>query len=200
MIARIVFFLEEPSAEAMLAGVMPKILPEDMQYQCVVFSGKGDLEKRLGRRLRAWQEPNVCFVVVRDQDSGDCRMIKQRLMEICRHSRRENVIVRIACRELESWYLADLAAVEAGLGISGLARSQGKRKFRDPDQLRSPSREMQILTAGRYQKVLGSRAIGPHLDVGNGRSNSFRVFIEGIRRITGIEEGQAIHKNHSDPQ
>ena len=78
MISKIVFFLEELSAKEMLEGLMPIILPTRIQYQCVIFSGKGDLEKRMGRRLRAWREPNVCFVVVRDQDAGDCLAIKQR--------------------------------------------------------------------------------------------------------------------------
>ncbi len=69
---RIVFFLEEPSAKEMLKGVLPKILPDDMILQYVVFEGKQDLEKRLPIRLRAWQTPNTLFVVMRDQDSGDC--------------------------------------------------------------------------------------------------------------------------------
>jgi hypothetical protein len=186
MTSKIVFFLEEPSAKAMLDGVMPKLLPADISYQCVVFSGKGDLEKRMGKRLRAWLEPDVCFMVVRDQDSGDCREIKQRLSDICSKAGRNNVIVRIACRELESWYLADLSAVEAGLGIRGLARKQGQRKFRHPDGLQSPARELALLTEGKYQKLAGSRAIGPYLDLQNHRSNSFRVFIEGIHRMSAI--------------
>lgn len=186
MINKIVFFLEEPSAKALLDGVMPRVLPEHIHYQCVVFSGKGDLEKRVGRRLRAWQEPGVCFVVIRDQDSGDCWVVKQRLADICRQVGRDDVMIRVACRELESWYLADLKAVEIGLGIRGLARKQGKRKFRDPDRLQSPARELAILTNGNYQKVAGSRAIGPYLDIDNSRSNSFRVLIEGIRRLSSV--------------
>lgn len=184
MISKIVFFLEELSAKVMLESILPRLLPDHMAYQCVVFSGKGDMEKRMGRRLRAWREPGVCFVVLRDQDSGDCRTVKERLAAICRQAGRENVLVRVACRELESWYLGDLSAVGTALGIRGLARLQAKRRFRDPDRIHAPSRELSALTEGLYQKVSGSRAIGPHLDLDNGRSNSFRVFIEGIRRLS----------------
>ena len=44
----------------------------------------------------------------------------------------------------------------------------------------------QDLEKNEYQKVSGSRKIGPHLNLTNHRSNSFRVFVEGIRRF--IEE------------
>jgi len=88
------------------------------------------------------------------------------------------------------WYLADLQAVERGLGLRNLARQQGKRKFRNPDQLPSPSRELTYLTKGRYQKIAGSRAIAPWLDLDNSRSNSFRVFIEGVRLIAGAPVNQ----------
>lgn len=51
----LVFFLEEKSAEIMLDGILPQILPEGVAYRCVVFEGKQDLEKRLSKRLKGWQ-------------------------------------------------------------------------------------------------------------------------------------------------
>ena len=68
---QLVFLLEEPSAKAMLEGVLPRLLGDNVNVVYVVFEGKQDLEKRLPRRLRAWQNPNARFVVMRDQDSGD---------------------------------------------------------------------------------------------------------------------------------
>jgi hypothetical protein len=73
-----VFFLEEPSAREMLAGVLPRILPENIQIRFFVFQGKQDLEKNLKKKLRGWRLPDSVFVVMRDQDSGDCRTIKSR--------------------------------------------------------------------------------------------------------------------------
>ncbi len=41
---------------------------------------------------------------------------------------------------------------------------------------------MQI-TGKRYQKVAGSRAISPHLDLKHNKSHSFNVLIQGIMRL-----------------
>lgn len=73
----LVFFLEEPSAKAMLEGVLPKVLPADITTRYIVFEGKQDLEKRLPGKLRGWKLPDTTFVVMRDQDSGDCVVIKK---------------------------------------------------------------------------------------------------------------------------
>lgn len=100
-----------------------------------------------------------------------------------RKSKAKDCLVRIACTELETFYLADLVAVEQGLEISGLAKLQGTRKFRTPDRLGSPSRELKILTKNRYEKVAGSRAIGRCLQLDNPRSDSFRNLISGIKRL-----------------
>lgn len=55
----LVFFLEEPSAKAMLEGVVPRLLDDSVTVRYVVFEGKQDLEKRLPRRLRAWQNSHA---------------------------------------------------------------------------------------------------------------------------------------------
>ena len=59
----LVFFLEEPSAQRMLEGVLPRFIP-DVAVQYVVFQGKSDLEKQLVRKLRLWQRPDSLFVVM----------------------------------------------------------------------------------------------------------------------------------------
>lgn len=182
----LVFFLEEPSAREMLRGLLPR-LQQNPDYRCVVFEGKQDLENNLVRKMRAYRVPDSHFIVLRDQDAADCLKVKSKLAELCKESQKENVLVRVACHELESWYLADLKAVEKGLQLSGIARLQNKSKYRMPDSLPSPSIELERLTRGLYQKVSGSRAIGPYLDSENDRSNSFRVFVDGIRSLLGNE-------------
>jgi hypothetical protein len=132
----LVFFLEEPSAEEMLKGILPKILPESIQAKFHVFEGKQDLERRMPRILRAWRVPHCSFLIMRDQDSGNCKKIKQKLLSLCQKARHpSSVVVRIACRELESFYLGDLAAVEQGLDIAGLIKKQNKSLYRDPIEL-----------------------------------------------------------------
>lgn len=159
-----VFFLEEPSAREMLRGVLPKILPEEIVAQFVVFEGKQDLEKRLPIRLRAWRQPETVFVVLRDQDSGNCFKIKASLNAKCAQAGRQDVLVRIACHELETFYLGDLAAVSTAIGPKSLSKNQQKVKYRNPDRLANPAQELKRI-APTYQKVSGSRAIGPYMDV-----------------------------------
>lgn len=177
--------LEEPSAWEMLQAVLPKILPEDVILQPMIFDGKQDLEKRLVNRVRYWKKPNSLFLVMRDQDSEKCEEVKKRLLEKSEEAgKRSATVVRIACKELESFYLGDLAAVECGLKLSGLSRKQSSRKFREPDATQSPKQELRQLTDNRYQPISGSRAIAPHLDLtGINRSHSFRVLMRGIQAL-----------------
>ena len=177
----LVFFLEEPSAREMLKGLLPRVLPDSIAIRYVVFEGKQDLERNIVRRLRGWRAPNSTFIVLRDQDAGSCVIVKQALTEKCRAAGRPDSIVRIACRELESWYFGDLAAVESGLDVANLVRYGRRRQYRVPDKIRSPSTELSKITRNAYQKVSGSRAIGPKLSLNGNSSHSFRVFIEALR-------------------
>lgn len=180
---QLVFFLEEPSAKAMLQGLLPRLVPVGWDAKYIVFEGKQDLEKQLPRKLNAWLSPNCQFIVLRDKDHGDCALIRQNLVNICHDSGKQDTLVRLAIHELESWYLGDLIAVEKGLGISKLAKTQASQKFRNPDRLSNPSEELQKLTKLQYQKVNGSRAIGPYLSLENNCSISFKKFISGIKNI-----------------
>ena len=131
--------------------------------------------------------PDTGFVVLRDQDAEDCVNVKERLASICTKAGRPDALVRIACHEVESWYLGDLLAVEEALHLRGLARQQGGRKYREPDRFPNPARELAALTKDRYQKVGGSRAIGPHLRIEENRSTSLKAFVAGVRRLTTME-------------
>ncbi len=79
--------------------------------------------------------------------------------------------------------MADLVAVERALMVSGLSKKQNSSKFRTPDALGSPSRELKQLTGQVYEKIAGSRGIGEHIKLDNTRSPSFRNLITGIRRL-----------------
>ena len=182
---QLVFFLEERSARTMLQVVLPKILPETIQLTYIVFRGKQDLEKRLLMRLRAWQNPRAKFVVLRDQDGADCKEIKDNLIAKCREAGKPDVLVRIACRELESFYLGDLDAIAASIGPDNLGRLKNRDKFRNPDKLMNPSNELKKL-APSYRKQSGSRAISAKLDLENNRSASFRALVSGVRKLIGV--------------
>lgn len=183
----LVVFTEEESAKAMLESLLPRVLPKERcSFVCIAFEGKQDLEKQLPIKLKGWRAPNTHFIVLRDQDAGECRTIKRKLKGICAAAQKPDALVRIVCREIESWYLGDLEAVETALQIEGLRNLQGKSKYRNPDGIQCPSRELKKVTKNRYQKVGGSRLIGEHLRIDNSRSTSFKHFIRGVRTVMGL--------------
>lgn len=181
----LVCLLEERSAEAMLRGILPHLIPEDCETVYIPFEGKQDLEKQLVRKIRLWRKPDTWFLVLRDQDAGDCIAVKQNLQELVRRTGKEDrTLIRIACHELESFYLGDLRAVEEGLGLSGLADRQKRKNYRMPDALSNACQELRKLTQESYQKLSGSERIAPCLRVdGSNRSASFNALVQGIGRM-----------------
>jgi Domain of unknown function (DUF4276) len=185
---RLVVFTEEMSAKVMLDSLLPRLLPQERcAFVCIAFEGKQDLERQLPIKLKGWRTPDTKFVILRDQDAGECKTIKKEIRDICVAARKPNALIRIACRELESWYFGDLEAVETALQIEGLRALQEKSQYRKPDSIQCPSRELKRITKYRYQKVGGSRLIGQHLRLDNSRSNSFKNFISGVRDIMNLE-------------
>lgn len=180
----LVFMLEEPSMKAFLQGLLPRILPPHVGFKLIPHEGKSDLEKSLKIKLRGWRTPETRFIVVRDQDSGDCKRIKTRLRALCEEAERPDTLIRIACQELEAWFVADLAAVEQAFERPGLAKLQDKEKYRQPDLLGSPSKELAALIPG-YGKIGGGRLLGPLVALDNTRSPSFTAFLAGVRRLAG---------------
>ena len=186
----LVFFLEEESAKALLEKLVPRMVPAGttVSIRCVVFEGKQDLHRNLEKKLRGYLRPNSHFFIMRDQDRGDCVEIKRDLRSICHLAERPGAVVRIACRELEAFYLGDLRAVEVALGLKDVAKKQRIAKFRDPDRLQNPASELERLTGFAYQKVAGSRVIGEHLDLAASRSRSFRHLVCSIETAIRSKE------------
>jgi hypothetical protein len=183
----LVFLLEEESAKAMLETLLPRLLKPTtaIHPRFVVFEGKQHLEKQLVKRLSGYVNPLARFIVLRDQDkTPDCNVVKSKLLGLCAQAGRESsALVRIACHELESFYLADLQAVELALKLTGLAPQQNKARFRSTDHVEKPSKELARLTQNQYQKVSSSRQLGSHLNLTNERSKSFKNLICAIQRF-----------------
>lgn len=129
---------------------------------------------------------DTVFFVLQDQDVADCGVLKQDLMAKCEKAGKPSAVVRIVCRELESWYFGDLRAVEEGLDLRNLRRRADVPKYRVPDCIHTPSRELEKITGGAYQKIGGSRAIGLLMSIDENRSHSFRVFIAAVRRLADV--------------
>ena len=188
----LVCFLEEPSARECLQVLLERLFPDDtVCFQPIVFNGKKDLDKNIEKRLKGYRTPNACFLILRDQDSENCQQIKQQLLNKVDSAGKSNhTLIRIACRELESFYLGDLQAVAKGLELPNLATYQDKAKFRNPDTLKAAF-ELSRLTQKKYKKLAGSRSISPHLNLqGINTSTSFQVLISGL---SGFVNNQKQH-------
>lgn len=186
--SRIVFLLEEDSMKVLLEGLLPRLFP-NLPFLCVAHEGKTDLERSIPRKLRAWQEPGAHFVIVCDKDGGDCVALKQQLVQLCESAGRPDTLVRIACHELEAWYLGDLDALAQVFGDDSLSRLKGKARYRDPDAIPRPSGEVERLVP-EFQKVSGARLMANALTREGNRSHSFRVLLEGIDRLVASLDNQ----------
>lgn len=176
--------LEERSARSFLEELLPRLpfLPNTLTCRYSVFDGKQDLEKRLTAIIKGWQEPDTVFLVMRDQDSADCKEVKKKLMELCKTAGKADVIIRVACHELESFYFGDLSAVEKALKLEGISSQAKKAQYRLPDTIVNPSKELYKITHGEYKKLSGSRAIGKEISLENNKSISFNALLDGLRK------------------
>ncbi len=165
----------------LLEGLLPRLFP-DLRFLCLAHQGKQDLERSLPRKLRCWQEPGVRFVVVRDNDGADCKTVKASLDTLCRDAGRQDTLVRIACQELEAWYLGDPEGLAKAWADEGLRRLGRRERFRDPDAVVRPSKALAELVPA-FQKVSGARRMAPILDPERNTSRSFRAFVTGVRRL-----------------
>lgn len=155
----LVFMVEEPSMKEVLDVILPQILPlEEVCYLVLTHEGKSDLENSIPTKLRGWNRGMPSdFIIVRDQDSGNCIEIKNDLVKICEDNGRPDSLVRIVCHELESWFLGDLAAVGEAYQNPGLADQQRTSKFRQPDNLANAAQELARLVDDNTKKKRAER-------------------------------------------
>lgn len=180
----LVFLLEEESMKRVLDIILPRILPTHINFITIPHRGKTDLESSIPRKLKAWREPDTKFVIVRDQDSGNCVKVKEALQDLVRPYERP-VLIRIACRELESWYFGDLEAVSQAYqkDITFLSR---RKAYREPDLIGNPKDELRKLFP-KHQQLNGATEIAKHMDIERNSSTSFRFFVSGVRKFAGLE-------------
>ena len=178
----LVILTEEPSMKATLEHLLPRLGISLATVTIIAHQGKSDLEKSIPRKLRGWQDPAARFLILRDNDRGDCRARKAHLAGMVNGAGKSGQSkVRIVCQELEAWFLADLPALVAA-GYLSTGKLLGFMK-KDPDQITHPAHEMKKLRPG-YGKGIGAMEIAPHLNPDNHSSASFRNTVQAIRDLT----------------
>lgn len=186
MEGRLVFLLEEPSMKLLLEGLLPRLMPGwvvGQHFLCIPHEGKSDLDRSIPRKLSAWQIPGDRFVILRDNDGADCAAVLNKIQAMCVASGRPDSLVRLACQELEAWYLGDLEAVAAAFEQPKVNSPAHRKKFVNPDAWQKPSVELERLVP-RFQKGAGARSMAQHLrEPEYNRSHSYGKFVKGLRRL-----------------
>jgi len=197
--------LEEPSAESVLRILIPRIIPgatEHVHFEMRVFSGKDDLLRKLPQRLRgysAWAaSADVRILTLLDRDDDDCAALKKRLdllaldAGLAVHKSGTQAgggefKARIACEEIEAWYLGDPNALKTA--YPKIARNFESRKgFRDVDSIKGGTwerLEKLLQDAGYFsnglRKLEIARTMAPLLNLENSGSPSFMSFCQAVR-------------------
>ena len=185
---RLEFLVEEPSMAEVLKVILPKILPQGWVLNENFFvrphQGKSDLKKSIPNKFKAFSELpfNTGIIVVQDQDANDCRQLKNELSELCNqhNSKPCPYRVRIACHELESWYLGDASALEAVFPHHFKANKyKNKELCKNPDNIVSPKHRLKKIV-GDYPQIDIARRIAEKMDVNANKSGSFNQFKNGV--------------------
>ncbi len=193
--------VEEPSVEAALRHLLPKLLG-DVSFEVYPYQCKEELLARLPQRLRGytpWVPQNWRIVVLVDRDDDDCQQLKQRLENMAREvgmttrstagAQQYTVVNRLAIEELEAWYFGDWEAVLAAYPRVP-ANVPNKAKFRNPDAIRGGTWEAfeRILQRATYfrgglRKIEAARAIAEHWEPARNKSGSFKAFCNVLREM-----------------
>ena len=162
----------------LLDGLLPRIFPS-LRFLCIPHEGKSDLELSIPHKLRDWRVPGDRFVIVKDNDNGNCLDLKDRLSQLCQSSGKRDAVVRIVCQELESWYLGQPDALAEAFGDRELAFIAKRPRFRNPDTRPSPSEDLRKLLP-EFKKVADARRMADYLARDGSSSPSFKVFIDAV--------------------
>lgn len=146
--SRFEFLVEEPSMEAFLNTVLPRMLPAGAVFEIHAFQGKQALLRKLEDRLKGYARfmaNDHRIMVIVDQDNDDCKTLKSRLESACAkaglRSKRVaatpnwQIATQIAIEELEAWYFGNWLAVCAAYPRIP-KNTPSKKQYRNPDAIR----------------------------------------------------------------
>lgn len=199
MLEKLIVMVEEPSMEAALEILLPKMLM-DIDFQIIRFQCKDDLLKQLPDRLRgyqSWLPANWAIIVLLDRDDDDCFVLKQELENMSAQAglltktaagmgNSFRVANRIAIEELEAWFFGDWVAVKAAYPRVP-ETIPSKAGYRDSDAIRGGTWEAfeRVLQKHGYFKSglcksECARTVAEHMVVANNKSKSFQSFRSAV--------------------
>lgn len=111
----LVVLTEEPTGE-ILFRELARRLGFDGKISVFKHAGIGELKNSVSKKLAVYPNRNAKFLIVFDQDNADCIQRKTEFYNLIPADRRSTTKLRVACREVESWILAQpSAAMQAGI-------------------------------------------------------------------------------------
>jgi hypothetical protein len=194
------FLVEEPSAEAALQNLVPKICESGITFDIHAYRSKTDLLSKLPKRLKGYGNflpPDWRIVVLIDEDREDCQSLKEKLDHAARdaglvtksmaqNESRFQVLNRIVVEELEAWFFGDVQAVHQAYERVSPSLA-AKAAYRDPDAIKGgtwEALERELQRAGYFKsslaKIKVARAISANMVPSRNRSRSFQVFRSGL--------------------
>jgi hypothetical protein len=194
-------FTEEPSIKNVFDALLPQILPEDVSFVVHPHQGKQDLEKALCSTIPSISKiPNVKILITRDQDEDDCKILKNKLLSIVDKKCSCDYFVRIVCKELESWFLGDLRAIEKAYPRFDKQRYVSKPQFRNVDNIRKPSEYLKTILPNYASRTIlpkleTSKNIAAYMDINNNTSTSFNHTINAIKKLIQKKQLLKRHRN-----
>jgi hypothetical protein len=195
--------VEEPSAEAALRELVPRIVGSAVEVRYHTFRGKAALLRRLPHRLAGYLhypvDADVRVLVLVDRDDQDCLELKETLEGAAADAglrtrasagrARFRVCNRIAVEELESWFIGDPDALVAAYPRVP-ASFTNRARFRQPDSVSGGTWEALERLLQRHRYHLGGLAkirlasdVARHMDPARNRSPSFIEFRDGLLRL-----------------
>ena len=147
------------------------------------FEGKHHLRKELPQKAKVFSsfyEP-VFMLVIQDQDSNDCKILKKNLFNLIQQHDFLNFKIRIVCRELECWYLGDFQAIENVVPESKASNYALKAKFRNPDLLNGKEELKSIVS--KYRAIEFAGKMSRYVNIEANRSISFQHTITTLKEI-----------------
>lgn len=188
----IIFLVEDYSMRKFLEGILPRLNLEAHQFEIKHHRGKEDLLSHLALIVPSLSKRAQQIIVIIDQDQQDCLTLKNKIKEKMAWSNCKYQI-RIACYELEAWFLGDFAAIAKCSPKFKASFFQDKKKYRDIDHIPKPSRVLEEIVPDwkeRYgNKPQFAKEIASFISLEKqntekaNRSHSFHVLLETLRSL-----------------
>ena len=185
-------FTEEPSAKNVFREILPRILPESVTFRIYDHQGKQDLERALRTTLPSISKiPGARILITRDQDSGDCKEVKAKLIEVINGKCHSPYLIRIVCRELESWFLGDLYAIQKAYPRLKPESHIHKAEFRNVDNIQNPNQFLlkiipEYSEINSLPKLEASENIAKYLNFNANSSTSFNETVTGLKKLVEL--------------